>query len=275
MNMHKRLLAQITAALLANPFWSNFISGQLYQGKLKGLCVPFLNCYSCPGAVGSCPLGALQNLLAAPYTRFPFYVFGVMILAGGLAGRWVCGWLCPFGLVQELMGRLSRIKKSIPRWLGGAKYLVLVLLVVLPVLWVDSRGFGSPYFCQYLCPQGTLTAGIPLVAADTASYLPLIGWLFWIKVLILAAFLLGSIFIFRPFCRTLCPLGAFYGLFNRFSLFRLHHEPSTCHYCRKCTRSCPLNLQLPDERNSRECIRCLNCRDACPTGSLPFHAIDG
>ncbi len=270
--MSKRLTTQLIATLVANPFLLNFFRGNIYQGNLKGICVPVLNCYSCPAAVGSCPLGALQNALAAPFTRIPFYVGGFMILVGAVAGRWICGWLCPFGLIQDLLGRLSKIKKKLPYGVTRAKYLVLALLVVLPIIWVNEAGFGAPYFCQYLCPKGTLSAGLPLLASNYASFSPLIGVIFWIKLFILGIILLGSVFIYRPFCRTLCPLGAFYGLFNKISLFRLHYDESNCKNCKRCSRFCPVDLNLPQESNSAECIRCLKCRDNCPSGALTWKA---
>ena len=270
--MSKRLITQIIAAILANPFWSNFARADIYQGSLKGICVPVLNCYSCPAAVGSCPLGIIQNSLAAPAIRFPFYVFGFLVLAGAIAGRWFCGWLCPFGLIQDLLGKLTRIKVKMPRLFAWGKYVVLGLLILLPIVWVNSSGVASPYFCQYLCPKGTLSAGIPLVAGDPASFAPMVGTLFWVKIAILGVILTGAIFIHRPFCQTLCPLGAFFGFFNKFSLFRLHYDQDKCNNCRKCSKNCPLDLELPHEHNSRECIRCLQCRDACQPGALSWGA---
>ena len=276
--MTRRLIVQLTALVLANPFPGNFLNGTLYRGSLKGFCVPFLNCFSCPAAVASCPLGAIQNVLAAPFTRIPFYVVGFMVVVGALAGRWVCGWLCPFGFIQELMGRLSRFKKSIPPWLAWTtltKYLLLILLFILPVIWVDASGYGSPYFCQFICPKGTLSAGIPLILSDPGSYAPLVGTIFWVKIFILGAVLVGSILVNRPFCRLLCPLGAFWGLFNRFSFFRLHLEEVGCNSCGRCEKICPVDLQLPENRNSRECVRCLICRDACPRGALSWGCNSG
>ena len=134
----KRRLVQFLSALLANSHLSGFATLDLYQGGLKRVCVPFLNCYSCPGAVASCPLGSLQSLLASAPHRLSLYVLGLMICTGAAAGRFVCGWLCPFGLFQEYMARLSPVKHQLPRWLTGIKYLLLVLTLVLPVLLVSA-----------------------------------------------------------------------------------------------------------------------------------------
>ena len=110
----KRKLIQVYAALLYNANIKGFITGNIYQGATKFMCVPGLNCYSCPGAVGACPLGALQNALAASGTRAPAYVFGIIILLGLILGRTVCGFLCPVGLGQELLYKIKtpKLKKS-------------------------------------------------------------------------------------------------------------------------------------------------------------------
>ncbi|MBQ2805941.1 MAG: 4Fe-4S binding protein, partial [Clostridia bacterium] len=84
----KRKLIQLYAALLTNANIKGFVTGQIYKGPLKNVCSPGLNCYSCPGASGACPLGALQNALASSGARVPYYVFGIIILYGVLFGRW-------------------------------------------------------------------------------------------------------------------------------------------------------------------------------------------
>ena len=110
----KRKIVQLYAALLTNANIKGFFTGQIYQGPLKAVCTPGLNCYSCPGAAGACPLGALQNALASSGKRVPAYIFGIIILYGILLGRWICGFLCPFGLAQELLHKIKtpKIKKS-------------------------------------------------------------------------------------------------------------------------------------------------------------------
>ncbi|NLI70733.1 MAG: 4Fe-4S binding protein [Firmicutes bacterium] len=267
----RRKIAQIIAFFVANPFPGNFYRGRIYQGQLKGACVPVLNCYSCPAAAGSCPLGALQGMVAAPHHKFPMYIFGFLLAAGGLAGRWFCGWLCPFGLIQELIGKIGRRKLHVPYPLTLFKYLLLILLLLLPILWVDSDGFGAPYFCKYICPEGTLAAGIPLLLAAPELW-NMVGTIFYLKAGMLVFILGASTVIDRPFCRTMCPLGAFYGLFNRLALFRIHHHTEKCISCDRCRRVCPMELDLPGQLNSTECIRCLSCMQICPTGAITFGA---
>ena len=167
---HRRKIVQLGWGLLSNAYVQGFLPGgpNLYEGGLKRVCVPGLNCYSCPGALGSCPVGALQNALSARRLKFPFYVLGYLIAIGMLAGRLICGWLCIFGLIQELLYKIPTPKLKIPekidrplRWL---KYIVLAVLVIgLPLFWRDEFGSGAPFFCEYLCPVGTLQGGIPQV----------------------------------------------------------------------------------------------------------------
>ncbi len=261
---------QIMALLLGNANWPGFVNGSLYQGSLKNLCLPGLNCYSCPGALGACPLGSLQNGLADPFMRIPFYVLGFLILTGSIMGRFVCGWLCPFGLIQEaLHGIPSRKFRPDPalrlqKGLLQIKYAVLaVFIILIPVAGLYLQGYGSPAFCSYLCPSGTLMAGIPLLLAN-AELRPLAGWLFSWKMIVLIGFLTGSVFLFRPFCRYFCPLGALYGLFNRISLYRVSVDQSRCDECGICSRQCPVSLPVTQNANSPECIRCGACAAVCP-----------
>ncbi len=268
MKLPQRHLVQAVSTLAANLKLGNFLTGEISQGSLKQYCVPFLNCYSCPAAVGACPLGSLQSLAAAPAARLSFYVLGGMIAAGGLAGRLMCGWLCPFGFLQDLLARVTKVNLPLPRRLVKLKYLALPLVVLLPMFLVDAYGFGGPYYCQYICPAGTLTAGIPLVLTGQ-EFRPLVGLVFWWKIALLLLVLVAAVFIYRPFCRILCPLGAFWGLFNRVSLFRLTLE-GACSACDRCSKACPVGLSLPEERNSAECIRCMACVGRCTHGTLQF-----
>ena len=94
---------QSVAALIQNANFKGFFTGKIYTGAGKNVCVPGLNCYSCPGAVGACPLGSLQNYLSGMKFRFPYYVLGLLLFFGALLGRAVCGFLCPFGFLQDLL----------------------------------------------------------------------------------------------------------------------------------------------------------------------------
>ncbi|MEW6726628.1 4Fe-4S binding protein [Desulforudis sp. 1088] len=260
---------QLMSALLANSYWPGFASGTIYQGAGKNVCVPFLNCYSCPGAVGSCPVGSFQFFLAGPGQTVSLYVLGTVTGVGALVGRLVCGWLCPFGLLQEVMARPCARRVKLPGILLTLKYAVLVLTVSLPVLAIGAYGTASPYFCKYLCPAGTLEAGV-LLALGNPAIRGMLGSLFLFKLAILVLLLILMVFVYRPFCRTVCPLGAFYSFFNAFSLWRLEWDHGRCTGCHSCRSACPLGLAVDRTPNHPECIRCLDCTRVCPSGALQF-----
>ena len=263
---------QAGAALASNAYLQGFLQGRIYSGPIKTVCVPGLNCYSCPGAVGSCPIGALQAVITGNKHNFSFYVVGMLMLFGVLMGRLVCGFLCPFGWIQELLhkipGRKFRVPRKVDRPLRLMKYGVLVLFVLaLPMFAVDAFKLGSPWFCKWICPAGTLEGGIPLIAANESLRAGL-GFTFWWKISLLLITIVFSMLVYRPFCRYVCPLGAFYALFNRWSLSQLECDAARCNSCGSCVRACPMEVDALRNLNSPECIRCGRCVHACPEGAI-------
>lgn len=265
----RRRLSQLASAVLANSYISGFVRARIYQGHFKAICVPFLNCYSCPGAWGSCPVGSFQSLAAGFSQVVSLYVVGLLTAVGALGGRLVCGWLCPFGLVQELLYGLRTRKQQLPRAAEQVKFIVLGLTVGLPFVWRSAVGIAEPYFCKYICPAGTLEAGIPLVFRRP-ELRELVGPVFLVKLAILAVVIVVATLIWRPFCRVLCPLGAFYGLFNHVSIWRLQVDHSRCMACHACSHRCPAGLVPYKDPNPTACVRCLECTKACPTSALTF-----
>ena len=258
--------------LLSNGYLLGFVRGRIFQGPSKAVCVPGLNCYSCPGALGACPIGALQAELAAGGVRFPFYAAGFFVIFGALLGRFVCGFLCPFGWVQDLLYRIPSRRKiglfRADRPLRYLKYLVLaVLVVLLPLSIRNAAGAGTPWFCKLVCPSGTLFGGIPLLLADE-NLRPLAGWLYAWKIAVLAAILGLSVFLHRPFCKYLCPLGAIYAPFNRIALYRLRLDEEACVHCGACARACRMGVDPSRRPDDPECIRCGDCVKNCPTAAL-------
>ncbi len=268
-----RLAVQLIFTILTNGYVYGYLNGKIYQGALKYACVPGLNCYSCPGAIASCPLGALQALLNQRGFRIPFGMLGFFFLVGSLLGRFVCGWLCPFGLAQDLLHKIPvlRKRKTLPlhRILKYGKYVVLVLFAGIGPAFLFGGFAKVPAFCKYICPSGTLFGAIPLLASN-ASLRGQAGGLFLWKLGILLVLLLLSVKVYRPFCQYLCPLGAIYGLFNRFSLVQVHWEKQNCTSCGACERACPVALSVSEISRSPECIRCGKCIEACPGNCLSF-----
>ena len=248
--------------MLYNVHGIGFLTGKIYKGPVKGVCAPGLNCYSCPGAVAACPLGSLQQALAKGRYRAPLYMLGTILLFGILFGRVICGFLCPFGLLQELLHKIPgpKIPKSrFTRVLSWLKYIILLIFVILiPVVRL------VPGFCKYICPAGTLEAGIPLAILDD-SVRSALGALFSWKMFVLVLVLLLCVFCYRGFCRFLCPLGAIWSLFSGLSFFGICVDKEKCCNCMQCVRSCKMDVKKPGDH---ECIHCGACREVCPTGAI-------
>ncbi len=263
----KRRLIQVYAALLFNANIKGFAEGRIYKGAVKNICTPGLNCYSCPGAVGACPLGSLQNAMSTSGKTVPFYVVGIILLYAILFGRWICGFLCPFGLIQDLVHKIKTPKlgkNRLTRALSYAKYVILAFFVfAIPLVYL---GTAMPGFCKYICPAGTLEGAIGLLShPENASLMDMLGGLFTWKFLLLVLIVGACVLIYRFFCRFLCPLGALYGLFNRFALVGVKLERDACTDCGLCKGKCKVDIR---QVGDHECIMCGECMDVCPTGAI-------
>lgn len=264
---------QAAATLLTNIHLPNFIKGGIYQGKGKAVCVPGLNCYSCPGAAGACPIGSFQAVVGSSKFHFSYYITGFLILLGVLLGRFICGFLCPFGWLQELLHKIPTKKLSTKKLkpLTYLKYAILLLAVVLlPAIVVNDLGMGDPFFCKYICPQGVLEGAIPLAAVNEGIRSAL-GPLFNRKLIILIVVVVLSVLFYRPFCKWICPLGAFYALMNKVSLLGIKVDEHKCVSCGKCARVCKMDVDVTKTPNHTECIRCGKCITSCPTDAIKFN----
>jgi ferredoxin-type protein NapH len=272
-----RRLIQAFFAIITNAYLLFPFGSVIYQGPLKSLCTPGLHCYSCPASVLSCPVGAFQNMLAtvrlsvqAGMAHFGAIIVGYLGIIGIMTGRFACGWLCPFGLVQDLLHKIPTRKFKLPSIFNYGRYVVLVVMVVLmPLFVVDELGLGQPWFCKLLCPSGTLMGAMPLLVLKPSLWQN-IGFYFINKLTWLFIIVIGAILISRFFCRIFCPLGAFYGLFNRVSFFCLQFDEEKCVHCLACERRCPTGCKPYKDTDTAACINCLKCVDTCRFGALSF-----
>ncbi len=290
MDKRVRLAIQGIAALIQNANLKGFFTGRIYQGATKAVCVPGLNCYSCPGAVGACPIGSVQNTLSGLSIKIPYYVLGLLIFFGALLGRAICGFLCPFGLLQDLLNRIPLGRKvrsakaaeaaeatgagarkeradtwtKVDRKLRKLKYVVLLVLVICVPMAVRL----TPAFCKYVCPSGTLS-GLLLALGDSKLF-AILGSTFAWKVSVLTLVVVVSVLIYRPFCKYLCPLGAIYAPFNKVALLHMSCDKTSCVECGACVAVCGMGVDPSEDPNDLECIRCGQCVKACPAKALAY-----
>ncbi len=259
-----RTFIQIIAAIITNGYVEGWIfKPHLYVGNIKAILPPILNCYACPGAFPSCPMGSLQHYMVIQ--AFPYYIIGSMILFGAFIGRLFCAWACPFGLFQDILHKIPTRKFKMPRWFRFCKYAFLILTVfLLPFIISDT------VFCK-LCPDGALVGGIPQMLLNSELH-HLAGTLFWTKIAILAVIIIVVILINRFFCRAVCPMGAFMAFFNKISLLQMVVDQQACDKCNMCKEVCPVDIAVYESPDSPECIRCGQCT-SCPKGAVRFGTI--
>ena len=264
----KRKIIQVAAFGFSNSYAGNFAGGKLYKGSWKKFCNPGMNCYSCPAARFACPIGAMQAVGGSAKFSVSFYVLGFVLALGVVFGRAICGFICPFGLIQELLHKIPSSKKRIYKPLTYIKYVLLAVFVLLmPALLTDNFGLGAPAFCEYICPAGTLEGGIPMLLSHPELRAQL-GGLFVLKAAILIVTLVGCVICCRFFCKVMCPLGAIYGLLNKISLYRVRVDRFSCVSCGSCAKVCPMDIDPTVKPDSAECIRCGKCAASCPMQAI-------
>jgi ferredoxin-type protein NapH len=221
--------------------------------RLHNVCSPVFHCYSCPLAAFACPIGVLANFSALHVV--PFIALGTLLMFGGVFGTFVCGWACPFGFLQDSIGKVPVRKITLPTWLSYGRYAVLAVLVIaIPFVYGEAHAL---FFCR-ACPAGALEGALPNVARTALAGEKVI-WPSALKLAILALVLGAAVIKLRPWCSLFCPLGAVFGLFNRVSLFVLRFHREECDGCGACSKMCRYGV-LPDKTvNNARCIRCLEC----------------
>lgn len=241
-------------------------------GEWKAVCLPVLNCHSCPWAVTACPVGVMGHFAA--WGVIPFFALGTIAAAAAVFGRFFCGWMCPFGLLQDGLYKIPSPKWKLKRWLTYVKYVILIGAVVLVPLLIGLNNYG--FFCA-LCPAGTAQSLLPRALSE-GDYGALAAG--WIRLAVLAGVLALAIVSSRSFCKVFCPIGAFLALFNRFSACSIRYEQEDCPACKQCLKDCPMDVKIEDFRKTdpesdvitapSECILCLNCTKNCHQSGLSF-----
>ena len=223
-----------------------------------GLIYPFFYCYGCPLASAGCPIGTLQHFVILP--AIPFYLLGTLGLYGTIFGRAFCGWACPFGAFQDLLG-IFRKRKTRLQPFTYSKF--IMLLVVIFLAWVTLDTF----FCK-LCPAGSLFAAIPaLIFHPSLAF----GVFFYVHIvtLILTVFLV--LLFSRFWCRFLCPVASI-GVFNKLSVLTISLNQEKCEECLSCLDACPMGIdKLSDIGSSSDCTLCGKCVEACQTYALKMN----
>ncbi len=228
--------------------------------RLHTMCSPVFHCHACPLALFACPIGMIAHFSALH--MFPFVSVGVLVIFGALFGGFMCGWVCPFGFLQDLIARIPTPKFTLPMWTGYFRYVVLVGLVLVAPYWLGNKPLvlgrmEIPLFiCRY-CPAGALESAVPNVVGQMTAGAEEISWPSTLKIVILGAFLVAVFFVRRPWCTVFCPLGAIYGLCNRVSFFLLRFDNSKCLDCDVCRSMCQYGGRTEVRIPSAACNRCL------------------
>jgi polyferredoxin len=231
--------------------------------RLHNMCGPVFHCYACPLATFACPIGVIAQFTAIHI--FPFVTIGFLIVVGALFGSLVCGWVCPFGLLQDIAAKVPTPKFSLPEWTGHLRYVVLVgTVIAIPYFF----GEGHPLFICRVCPAGALEKAVPDMVQQAITG-KTIAWPNALKLTILILFLVAIFFVKRPWCRILCPLGAIFSLFNRISAFFIRFNLDNCTNCLQCHKFCKYNIEPEKSPNDLRCIRCLECT-RCNFDALNF-----
>lgn len=255
----KRRTVLILSALLLHSSWGP---------EFKWLCNPVLSCHSCVLAWFACPIGVLVHY--SGYRLFPFAAFGTILLVGSMVGRLLCGWVCPFGLVQDWLHRIPSKKFDMPEWTANIKFVLLFLTVFLfPFLLGESTWLS---FCR-ICPAAALQVSVPgVIGAGLSS----ISWAMILRFSVLGAVAWLAIRSNRSFCKAFCPIGAIMAPFNLISFWKVKAPRSVCLSCAKCDKACGINvkpskrlpLQIPANR-TLDCIVCHECQTACESTIKP------
>ncbi len=230
----------------------------------NGINIPWISesifHYICPvcGVTSIYQFFASSTMLVTKLKSTLGIVIGLAIISTIIFGPIICGFICPFGAIQDLTSKLGKklfkykyntfINSKVDQKLKYLRYIMLVLTVILTA---SSGVMILEKINPYHAFLGLFKGSISLVG-----------------FIILTLILLVSLFIQRPWCRYICPYGAFLGLFNKFKVFRMVRNDNSCINCKKCNKNCPMGIDITSKEEVRDlsCISCLECvkESVCP-----------
>lgn len=247
----KRLISQISFLFISN---TAFLVGS------TGFIYSYFYCWEAPLAAMACPIGILEHAVLENSILLLIYLIGFIAFVSMIFGRAACGWACPIGFLQDLCRGRKKIKHAEEdkktRWL---KYVILFLIP--PACYAT----GTMAYTN-ICPIGGLTATLPTLVIDPASYT--FSEFFVPKMIFLVGFFILIFLLSRGWCRHLCPIGAMMAPFNKISLLQLRVDDDACIHCGKCKEVCPMGIDMPEKRKSNECVRCGICVVNCPVDAI-------
>lgn len=256
----RRIVQAVSLLILNSNFWA--------MGS-RGLCLPIMNCEACVVAWLGCPIGMMARSIA--FVEFPLLVIGSVLLVGAVMGRFLCGWVCPMGFLQDLLYKIPKPKFQLPDFLKWFKYAFLLLSVVAVAYFSQNYENSMLFFCRF-CPTASLQVVIPYMAANRVFH---VDSFFVLRSSVLAIVLFLAIADRRSFCKVMCPVGALVAITNKFSLFSLKLNEDSCVNCGKCDTECPMNVKVMQSsetgqtiNRNTECIECLSCEAACPVNAI-------
>lgn len=245
------------------------------------------------------PLIFITTLFSAHSVQKSFYLSIVIIIITLVLGRVFCGWFCPLGTLNNIIGSLGRSGHTdrFNNWFR-VKYYILIFFLASSLLSLQIVGIMDPLsllirsLSVALYPQfnyairsffdgiySSNIKGIVTISEEVYSLLKKTVLSFQQPLYIQSAFI-GMLFLFilglnlvekRFWCRYLCPLGALLGLLSRYSILK-RSVSEGCTSCGACAVNCQGKAN-PDKRDKwldSECYYCLNCDDICPQNAVSF-----
>lgn len=224
-----------------------------------------------------CPFGGLETLFSYVTTgeflrntnMTNLVLFGLVVLITLLFRGGFCGWICPIGTAQEIIRKTGNIIGKLPGIrVINRKYRGMLRRNREGLHAFDQQMRTIKYFMLPLIILATWYAGT-MVIRDydiIVATMKITTGQISFALIMLIFFIVMSLFVTRPFCKYLCPMGATINILGLASPLRIVKDDSVCTNCRLCERACPMNIDIVAQDgkiDALDCNHCLNCLDAC------------